>query len=118
MRFEFEVFCVACLQLPLKEQQTDFALVHPRDLALLCCVPGGSFSSGEPQRDAVHVVPDGVRAGVQKHEQVWGGPEEVPRDRKGEPSTSRILLSARPHLVCLHSVNDSHAKFLFRPLFD
>lgn len=45
---------------------------------------GGSISSGEPERDAVYVVPDWVRARLQSHEQVWRSPEEVPRDREGE----------------------------------
>ena len=48
------------------------------------CSPGGSVGGGEPERDAVHVVPDGVCSGLQVHEQVRGGPEEVPRDREGE----------------------------------
>ena len=45
---------------------------------------GGSVRRGEPERDAVHVVPDGVRPGLQGHEQVRRRPEEVPRDREGK----------------------------------
>ena len=39
---------------------------------------GGCVRGGEPERDAVHVVPDGVRSGLQIHEQVWRGAQEVP----------------------------------------
>lgn len=67
-------------------------------LVLLCCDPGGSFSSGEPQRDAVHVVSDRMCTRIQKHEQVWRGPQEVSRDRKGEQSFSGTLLCVVPCL--------------------
>lgn len=77
-------------------------------LVLLCCDPGGSFSSGEPQRDAVHVVPDGMCTRIQKHEQVWGGPQEVSRDRKGEQSFSGTLLCVVP---CLGFLSKSLCTF-------
>lgn len=50
------------------------------DYKTVCVFPGGDVCSGEPKRDAVHVVPDRMCLGLQGHEQVWRGPEEVPRD--------------------------------------
>lgn len=58
---------------------------------------GGSISSGEPERDAVYVVPDWVRARLQSHEQVWRSPEKVPRDREGEAFLTGFKLGAKVH---------------------
>lgn len=59
----------------------------------MCCAvsSGGSVRSGEPERDAVYVVSDGVRARIQGHEQVWGSSEEVPWDWKGEHIKHAVL---------------------------
>ena len=39
---------------------------------------GRGVGSGEPERDAVHVVPNGGSSCLPRNEQVWRSPEKMP----------------------------------------
>lgn len=58
-------------------------------------VLGRNVCSGEPEWNAVYVVPDRVRFVLQIHEQVWRGPEEVPWNWKGR-SHPLLILKRQP----------------------